>query len=189
MLHNIRSTIGEDYIRYLHWGTQIVINSRTLLCTDNVDDVYFSGKMRRVVGQFTPYSWTSFEWGYTKSFTNFVLVCFIIFLVSTGIYELLFVTFLFPYQWTLQELNVFYLKAILWVPPNHILNFYRELFYAFAGACAVHEGYTYLKSTWVERPCTVLMCWHMLYTYTCVHYIEIWPSCTNIADTVWSCLL
>lgn len=52
-----------------------------------------------------------------------------------------------PLQWTLQELNVFYLKTVLWVPPNHVLNFYRELFYAFAGACAVHEGYTYLKST------------------------------------------
>lgn len=47
----------------------------------DVNDVD-SGKMRRVVGQFTPYNWTSFEWGYTKSFTNFVLVCFLIFLVS-----------------------------------------------------------------------------------------------------------
>lgn len=119
----------------------------------NMTDVCFSGKMRRVVGQFTPYNWTSFEWGYTKSFTNFVLVCFIICLVSSKAikYFLYCTSYQISLQWTLQELNVFYLKAVLWVPPNHILNFYRELFYAFAGACAVHEGYTYLKSTWVIR--------------------------------------
>ncbi|XP_065911554.1 phosphatidylserine synthase 2-like isoform X2 [Dysidea avara] len=87
------------------------------------------GKMKRLVGQFTPYKWTSFEWGYTTSFQNFLLVCFLVFL------------------WTLQELNVFYLKTVLWIPPSHTLNFYRELFYGFSAAVAVHEGYTYLKTT------------------------------------------
>ena len=59
-------------------------------------------------------------------------------------------------QWMIQELNTFYLKAMLWVPPNHSLNLYRELIYAFGGACAVKELYDYLSSTYV-------------YTHTCRH--------------------
>ena len=49
----------------------------------------------------------------------------------------------------IQELNTFYLKAMLWVPPNHSLNLYRELLYGFGGACAVKELYDYLSSTYV----------------------------------------
>jgi len=44
--------------------------------------ITFSGKVKRFVGQFTPYNWTSFEWGYTTSFQNFLLICFLVFLVS-----------------------------------------------------------------------------------------------------------
>ena len=49
-------------------------------------------------------------------------------------------------QWLLQELNTFYLKAILWIPPGHVFNFYRVLIYAFSGACATMEMYDYLSS-------------------------------------------
>ena len=50
-------------------------------------------------------------------------------------------------QWMVQELNTFYLKAMLWVPPNHSLNLHREIIYALSGACAVKELYDYLSST------------------------------------------
>ena len=49
----------------------------------------------------------------------------------------------------LQELNVFYLKTILWVPPHHSLNAYRELIYAVCGACAISEMYHFLQSKYV----------------------------------------
>ena len=52
----------------------------------------------------------------------------------------------YHFQWMIQELNVFYLKTVLWVPPNHSLNFYREVLYAFIGACAMAEMYEYLQS-------------------------------------------
>ncbi|XP_003385624.1 PREDICTED: phosphatidylserine synthase 2-like [Amphimedon queenslandica] len=86
------------------------------------------GKIKRAVGQFTPYNWEQFSWGYTTSFTRFVFVV------------ILTIFFL------LQELNVFYLKTILWVPPNHSLNLIREVIYAFSGACALHEMYHFLES-------------------------------------------
>lgn len=49
-------------------------------------------------------------------------------------------------QFLIQEVNLFYIKAILWYPPNHMLNAYRELLYALAGACAFREVYDYLSS-------------------------------------------
>lgn len=50
-------------------------------------------------------------------------------------------------QWMTQELNTFYLKAMLWVPPNHSLNLWRAVLFALSGACAVKELYDYLSST------------------------------------------
>lgn len=40
------------------------------------------GKLKRAVGQFTPYSWTVYQWGYTESFKRFSFVCVVIVIVS-----------------------------------------------------------------------------------------------------------
>ncbi len=42
------------------------------------------GKMKRAVGQFTPYYWTNFQWGYTQSFTRFLFVFILAIIVSLG---------------------------------------------------------------------------------------------------------
>ena len=49
----------------------------------------------------------------------------------------------------LQELNLFYLKTALWLPPNHHLNLCRQLIYAFIGICAVPEMFAYIKSRYI----------------------------------------
>ena len=49
-------------------------------------------------------------------------------------------------QWLVQELNTFYLKAILWIPINHELNLYRLIIYAPSGAVALREVYDYFNS-------------------------------------------
>ena len=41
----------------------------------------YSGKMKRAVQQFTPYSWTKFEWQATKNFIHYITVIMIIFTV------------------------------------------------------------------------------------------------------------
>ncbi|XP_064400566.1 phosphatidylserine synthase 2-like isoform X2 [Halichondria panicea] len=86
------------------------------------------GKMKRFVGQFMPYSWTSYRWAYTESFGRFSAIC------------LLTIWFL------MQEVNTFYLKAILWYPPEHMINVIREIIYGFGGACATHEIYEFLST-------------------------------------------
>ena len=44
------------------------------------------GKLKRAVGQFTPYSWTSYQWGYSESLKRFSFVCIIVFIVSVGMH-------------------------------------------------------------------------------------------------------
>ena len=86
----------------------------------------FKGKLKRAMGQFMPYSWTSFHWGYMENLYRWMVIwCIIIF-------------------WMIIELNTFYLKAILWVPPNHVLNLYRVGLYAFMGSVSIREIYDYL---------------------------------------------
>ena len=62
------------------------------------------------------------------------------------LYMCAYLTITLSLQFMIQELNTFYLKAILWVPPNHMLNLYREILYALAGACACNEIYHYLST-------------------------------------------
>lgn len=40
------------------------------------------GKMKRTMAQFTPKSWTKFEWDMTKSFKSYCTVLFILTMVS-----------------------------------------------------------------------------------------------------------
>lgn len=42
----------------------------------------FRGKMKRIVFQFTPYSWVKFEWKPASSLRRWLAVCGIIFVVS-----------------------------------------------------------------------------------------------------------
>lgn len=61
------------------------------------------------------------------SFTNFVTVVVV----------MLFTTF--------QQLNVFYLKSILWVSPSHHLNLCQQLMFAFCSLCAAYEHHNYMR--------------------------------------------
>ncbi|XP_071831049.1 phosphatidylserine synthase 2-like isoform X1 [Apostichopus japonicus] len=87
----------------------------------------YSGKLKRMMMQFTPYSWTEFEWHPTESLNRWIfvilLVCF--FLVA--------------------ELNCFYLKFVLWIPPPHFVNFTRLILLVPVGAVAIREAYQYLN--------------------------------------------
>ncbi|KAI9592766.1 phosphatidyl serine synthase-domain-containing protein [Syncephalis fuscata] len=75
----------------------------------------YSGKVRRTVQQFTPHSWTKFEWGANKSFKKFSMM-----LVLSAI-------------WLACEVNVFYLKYLFWIPPEHwLVTFRLAIMFAFS---------------------------------------------------------
>ncbi|KAL1925447.1 uncharacterized protein VTP21DRAFT_330 [Calcarisporiella thermophila] len=91
------------------------------------------GKVSRTVQQFTPHSWTRFEWGTTKSFKNYVVVVFLLAIFLQC------------------ELNCFYLKYLLWIPPEHPLNTWRLFFYFLAGVPGTRELYQYVTDKNCKR--------------------------------------
>ena len=48
-------------------------------------------------------------------------------------------------QFSLAELNLFYLKFILWIPPPHIINVFRAMLFLGIGAVALNETFRYMN--------------------------------------------
>ncbi|CAH3024348.1 unnamed protein product [Porites evermanni] len=93
----------------------------------------YSGKFKRVAEQFTPYSWTSYNWKATTSLTRWLAVCGITALFLTA------------------ELNLFYLKFILWIPPPHFIMQARMALYVGMGAVSLNETYRYMDDPTCKR--------------------------------------
>ena len=73
----------------------------------------FRGKVKRVVGQFTPYSWTHYRWGYFGSFKRFSFVCLIVIFVRAVLCVCVFVFKMYLYLRCLVEING---RRQLWWP-------------------------------------------------------------------------
>ncbi|KAI7832449.1 phosphatidyl serine synthase-domain-containing protein [Gamsiella multidivaricata] len=91
------------------------------------------GKMRRTMAQFTPKSWTKFEWNSTKNFKSY---CTVLFLLT---------------MFLICELNAFYLKTLLWLPPAHPINIIRIFAYFMFGIPGVREAYQYFHDDNCKR--------------------------------------
>lgn len=86
----------------------------------------YKGKLKRIVQQFSPYSWMEFDWRPTASLTRWILMLGVIFM------------------FLLAEINTFYLKYVLWIPPPHYINIVRLGFFMLAGAVSMRETFQYL---------------------------------------------
>ncbi|KND01631.1 uncharacterized protein SPPG_09115 [Spizellomyces punctatus DAOM BR117] len=75
--------------------------------------------------------WTDFQWEGTKTFKNFLAVILLLYLVLQC------------------ELNAFYLKYLLWLPPSNPINILRLILYFFLALPATREAYQYL----IDRRC------------------------------------
>ncbi|KAJ3282818.1 PSS-domain-containing protein [Rhizoclosmatium globosum] len=93
----------------------------------------YQGKLQRGIEQFTPHSWTRFDWGPSKSFRNYLAVLA-----------------LMAFELTI-ELNAFYLKALLWIPPPHFINVLRLVVMFFFCMPATREVYQYLSDPRCKR--------------------------------------
>lgn len=107
-------------MRTIRWLAMKTYNWRSIRDIPTV-----TGKMRRTVAQFTPYSWTVFDWAATRSLRGYVATLLVGGLMLTS------------------EVVGFYLKYLLWIPPPHPLFVLRSVLYAFAGCAAVRETYQY----------------------------------------------
>jgi phosphatidylserine synthase 2 len=97
------------------------------------------GKVRRAV---LPASWTCFHWAATATFKNY--------LVTVSVVSLFLVA----------ELNAFYLKHLLWIPPNHLLNWIRITLIGLLGFMGTREVYEYFSN----------------------------PRCTRLGSAAWLCI-
>jgi len=86
----------------------------------------YRGMAKRIALQFTPYSWTDYEWKPSSSLKRWLAMLGVI-----GIF-------------LLAELNTFYLKFVLWLPPDNYLCLLRLVFFLFMGAAAMRETFQYL---------------------------------------------
>ncbi|KAL6042073.1 PSS-domain-containing protein [Balamuthia mandrillaris] len=83
--------------------------------------------------QFSPIEWTHNEWDIFSSFGRFFSVLFLIIVTETI------------------ELSGFFLKYILWVPPEHHLNIIRLLIWWLLAIPALREAYAYLTEDKCRR--------------------------------------
>lgn len=86
----------------------------------------YRGKVTRILKQFTPYVWTDFDWRPTSSLKRWISM---LWLIS---------------MFLLAELNTFYLKFVLWIPPPHFLCLGRLLFFLFWGAVSMRETFQFI---------------------------------------------
>lgn len=81
------------------------------------------GKIKRAAIQFTPAEWTTYRWDANKSPQRFLwvgaLICW----------------------FNVVDLNSFFLKYLLWVPPPHPLNAIRLFIWLFMSIPAIREYY------------------------------------------------
>jgi len=84
-------------------------------------------KAKRVLTQFSPHDFTAFKWAGTTSFLHYSTVVFLL------------TTFLAA------ELNPFYLKALLWMEPDHPIVLLRLAAIFIWGLPAVRELYQYIN--------------------------------------------
>ncbi|KAI8075341.1 phosphatidyl serine synthase-domain-containing protein [Gilbertella persicaria] len=90
------------------------------------------GKAKRAVQQFTPREWTQYTWKTTSSPKNYFGTCLLLIFLQC-------------------ELNCFYLKYLLWVPPEHPLNTYRLILLFLFALPATREVYQYLSDNTTLR--------------------------------------
>ncbi|XP_040582315.1 phosphatidylserine synthase 2-like [Lepeophtheirus salmonis] len=86
----------------------------------------YRGKIKRIIAQFSPHGWIEFTWNPLSSLERWLAVL--------GIIAMFLVT----------ELNTFYLKFVLWFPPEHWLNFVRLFFILLWGAVCLRETFQLL---------------------------------------------
>ncbi|KIY51523.1 phosphatidylserine synthase 2 [Fistulina hepatica ATCC 64428] len=84
-------------------------------------------KTQRVLSQFSPHDFTTFKWGTATSFVHYISVVALLLVFLTA------------------ELNPFYLKALLWMKPDHPFVIMRLTFMFLCAVPAVRELYQYIN--------------------------------------------
>ena len=107
-------------------------------------------KMKVFIEKFKPNVWTRYDWGVFSSVQNYAVVIFYCFFVLAV------------------DCNNFFLKFILWVPPNHKILSVRLFIWAFSAIGATKEYYEYFNNRYCKRigPFIWLTCFTLLIEFS-----------------------
>lgn len=92
-----------------------------------------TGKVRRIVGQMTPRSWTRYNWDVWSNPKRFG-ACFFILTLACVV-----------------DVNAFMLKFVLWITESKNVNIYRLFLWWFLALPAIREFYAYVVETGNRR--------------------------------------
>ena len=90
-------------------------------------------KAKRLIRQFLPFSWTKYEWDMFASYKRFFCVNMV------------------PIAASIIELNAFFLKYVLWIPPTNNLNIYRLCLIFMLSIPTSREFYQYVTDPQTKR--------------------------------------
>ena len=105
-----------------------VLEMRQYRWTKVQDIPTLMGKLQRGVMQFTPSSWIKVQWEPTSTISRFMVVNIVIAAMN------------------LAELDAFFLKYLLWIPPPCPLNIYRILVFCLIGPPGLRQVYLYMMN-------------------------------------------
>ncbi|GAM20690.1 hypothetical protein SAMD00019534_038650 [Acytostelium subglobosum LB1] len=89
--------------------------------------------LARALKQFTPVHYEDYNWQIASDWKRFLHYIFVVVLVS------------------LIELNAFFLKTLLWIPPPHIINVQRLVLLLFIGTPALREYYQFVSDKQTKK--------------------------------------
>ncbi|CAD6187929.1 unnamed protein product [Caenorhabditis auriculariae] len=134
------------------------------------------GRFKRVVLQFTPESWSKWEWS-----------------AINDVVRRTFAVYLFVIVWLMTELNTFFLKHIFAIDTQHPVVFWRIILIAFISAPSIKQYYLYATDPLVKR--LGMQCWvygvvTILEAAICVKFgSSMFPALTITPIIVWILLL
>ena len=99
------------------------------------NQVGYPKKMKRIIAQFSPYSWVTFSW--QPKANIFRWVWWVIRLIYMTHVTCIFSVSMIIIMILLTELNCFYLKFVMWAQPDHPYVLGRLCFMACMGAVAL----------------------------------------------------
>jgi len=111
--------LGNKAVRYMsmrEYHWDIVSNIPTV-----------SGKVSRIIGQFGPFSWDKSDWEVLSGPKRMLQIVFMSLVILTN------------------EMNAFFLKFLLWIPPSHPVNLVRLLLWWLLGLLATREFHHYVS--------------------------------------------
>ncbi|CAI5455419.1 unnamed protein product [Caenorhabditis angaria] len=130
------------------------------------------GRFKRVVMQFTPESFSEFDWGQ-----------------FTGTIKRTMAVYMFVLIWLLTELNTFFMKHVFAVDTKHPVVFWRLILVAVISAPSIRQFYLYATDPLVKRlgmQCWVYLAVCALEAAICVKFgVSMFPSIALTPIFLW----